>query len=230
MRLRDRQPGASVARILFYAFARAVTRTVLRVVFGASASGTENVPQTGALLVVANHQSYLDPPSIGSFIGKRHLEFLARASLFKFKPFAWLISLLNSVPIQDDQGDAAAIREILRRLEGGRAVLIFPEGSRSEDGIVQEFKRGAALVMRKAQCAVLPAAITGAYERWPQWQKWPRLSGARVRVKYGRVIPYEELMKDGPEAAMVRLRKEVLRLKGELDAGAVVQKAAAKAG
>ena len=49
-------------------------------------------------------------------------------------------------------------------------------------------KRGAALVMRKARCPVLPAAITGAYERWPEREKWPRLSGPPVRVKYGKVI------------------------------------------
>jgi 1-acyl-sn-glycerol-3-phosphate acyltransferase len=230
MRLRDRQPGASLARILFYAFARALTRLILRLVFRARGIGSENVPQTGALLMVANHQSYLDPPTIGSFIGARHMEFLGRASLFKFKPFARLISLLNTVPIQDDQGDAAAIREILRRLERGSAVLIFPEGTRTPDGVVHDFKRGAALVMRKAKCPILPAAIVGAYERWPERHKWPHLSGPPVRVKYGTVIPYEELMKDGGERAMTRLRDEVLKLKGELEAGAPLPGRTAKAG
>src|SRR2546423_15514129 len=108
MRLRDRQPGASLARIVFYMFARWVARTILRLLFGARATGSENIPQTGALLMVSNHQSYLDPPAVGAFVGPRHFEFLARASLFRFKPFARLIALLNSVPIQDDQGDAAA--------------------------------------------------------------------------------------------------------------------------
>src|SRR5262245_16993496 len=230
MRLRDRQPGASIPRILFYTFARATTRLLLRIVFGARAVGSENIPQTGALLMVANHQSYLDPPTIGSFVGRRHMEFLGRASLFKFKPFAWLISLLNTVPIQDDQGDAAAIREILRRLERGGAVLIFPEGTRTPDGVVHDFKRGAALVMRKAKCPILPAAIVGAYERWPERDKWPHLSGPHVRVKYGRVIPYEDLMKDGGDQAMTRLREEVLRLKGELEAAAPLHGRAAKAG
>src|SRR5436190_873629 len=217
MSLRDRQPGASLARIVFYMAIRAMARGLLKVFFGARAFGVENIPQKGALLMVANHQSYLDPPTIGCFVGKRHLEFLARASLFKFKPFAWLISLLNSVPIQDDQGDSAAIREILRRLEGGRAILIFPEGSRSTDGAIHEFKRGAALIMMLAKCEVQPVAIVGAFERWPNFEKRPRLSGPPVLVKYGTVIPYEELMKDGAEAAMTRLRDEVVKLKGELD-------------
>jgi 1-acyl-sn-glycerol-3-phosphate acyltransferase len=231
MALRDRQPGASLARIVFYMIIRAMARGLLKVFFKARAFGAENIPQTGALLMVANHQSYLDPPTIGCFVGKRHLEFLARASLFKFKPFAWLISLLNSVPIQDDQGDAGAIREILRRLDGGRAILIFPEGSRTDDGQIHEFKRGAALVMRKAKCPVQPVAIVGAFERWPNYEKRPRLSGPAVMVKYGKVIPYEELMKDGADAAMTRLRDEVVRLKAELDTKAAAQsQAAAKPG
>src|SRR5437899_1906837 len=83
-----------------------------------------------------------------------HLEFLARASLFKFKPFAWVISLLNSVPIDDDKGDSAAIRTVLKRLEMSRAVLIFPEGSRTKDGVMNEFKRGATLVVKRARCPV----------------------------------------------------------------------------
>jgi 1-acyl-sn-glycerol-3-phosphate acyltransferase len=219
MSFRDRQPGASVAHLVVYASIRAVAKVLLKVVFGTRVYGAENIPQTGALLMVANHQSYLDPPTIGSFVGRRHMEFLARASLFRFKPFAKLISLLNSVPIQDDQGDSAAIREILRRLDMGRSILIFPEGTRTPDGQMHEFKRGAALVMRKAKCPVLPAAISGAYERWPISQKWPRLRGIGLRVNYGKVIPYDELMKDGADAAMVRLRDEVARLKGELDQG-----------
>src|SRR6266850_4260144 len=151
MSFRDRQPGASLLRILFYEFIRRAARLFLILFFGAKGTGMENIPETGPLLLVANHQSYLDPPAISSLATHRHLEFLARASLFKFKPFAWVISMLNAVPIQDDSGDAAAIREILRRLEGGRAVLIFPEGSRSPDGVVHEFKRGVAVLVKRAK-------------------------------------------------------------------------------
>jgi len=160
-----------------------MTRLVLRIFFGAKGYATDNVPQTGALLVVANHQSYLDPPAVGSFVGARHMEFLGRASLFRFKPFAWLISLLNTVPIQDDQGDTAAIREDPAPPGAGSAVLIFPEGSRTPDGVVHDFKRGAALVMRKGQVPVLPAAIVGATSAGPEARQVapPNRSGPQPR-------------------------------------------------
>jgi 1-acyl-sn-glycerol-3-phosphate acyltransferase len=229
MRLKDRQPGAPLGRILFYEFARAVARLTLRMLFGARATGIENIPKTGALLLVANHQSFLDPPTIAVLVPHRHLEFVARASLFK-SFFGHLISMLNSIPIQDETGDSAAIREVLRRLEMQRAVLIFPEGSRTEDGEIHEFKRGAALIVKRSKCPVLPVAITGAYERWPATGK-PRFSGPPVRVKYGTTISHDELMKDGADAAMQRLQAEVVKLKAELDHGGTNAWAAAmKAG
>lgn len=213
-----RQPGAPLWRVAFYELCRKSARGLLWALVGLRVRDVERVPKTGALLIAANHESYLDPPCVGGAITQRHVAYIARAGLFKWKPFAWLISTLNSVPIREEQGDSAAIRETLRRLELGHAVLIFPEGSRSEDGSLGEFKRGVALLMKKARCPVLPAAIDGAYEAWPRRRKWPRLFGPGVRVLYGDPIPYDELMKDGADAGLARIREEVARLRAQLKA------------
>ena len=173
------------------------------------------VPAAGPLLIAANHESYLDPPLVGSFLHTRQISYIARAGLFKFKPLAWLITALNSISLKEDSGDAAAIREILRRLERGDAVLIFPEGSRSPDGEMQEFKRGVALLVKKARCPVLPVAVDGCFDAWPRHRKLPRIFH-RVGVLYGEPIPYDELMKDGPDAALERLHAEVATLLEEL--------------
>jgi len=207
-----RQPGASWARAAFYEFIRSSAAGLLRVLFGARGLGRENVPATGPLLLAANHQSYLDPPAISAMLPQRHTTFVAKAALFKVPGFAWLIGTLNSVPIRENQGDAAAIRETIRRLEGGHVVLIFPEGQRSPDGRVHDFKRGVALLMKKAKCPVVPVAITGAFEAWPRKQVLPVPWRKRVTVKYGTPIPYDELMKDGADAGLARIRVEVLKL------------------
>ncbi|CAG0967128.1 1-acyl-sn-glycerol-3-phosphate acyltransferase [Phycisphaerales bacterium] len=214
--LRRRQPGAPLARVLFFELCRTASYLVLRGFFGLRASRADRVPVTGALLVAANHQSYLDPPAVGGPIWARHFTFIARAGLFKFKPFAWMIANLNSIPIREDQSDAAAIKEAIRRLEGGAVVLIFPEGSRSSDGRIRPFKRGVALLVKKARCPVLPAAIDGAFEAWPNSRKIPRPFGRPIHVKYGEPIPYDELMKDGAEAALERIEREVRALWNEL--------------
>ncbi|MBI1189800.1 MAG: 1-acyl-sn-glycerol-3-phosphate acyltransferase [Tepidisphaera sp.] len=211
-RLREQQPEGHLGRILFYEAFRRTLRAILWLLFGLRAIGAERVPAKGPLLIAANHQSYLDPPSIGCPITQRHLSFIARAGLFSFGPFGWVIGMLNSVPLAEDKGDAAAIRETIRRLEAGHAVLIFPEGSRTENGEIDEFKRGVALLLKKAKCPVLPVAIRGAYEAWPRRRKLPVPWRAKVRVAYGEPISYEELMKDGAEGALARIRAEVVRL------------------
>ncbi|MDX2132755.1 MAG: lysophospholipid acyltransferase family protein [Planctomycetota bacterium] len=215
--LRARQPGASLARTLVYEACRRAARLTLRLCFGLRAQGVEHVPATGALLIVANHESYLDPPCIGSSVTQRHLTYVARAGLFAFKPFAWLIGTLNSIPIREDQGDAAAIREILARLARGQAVLIFPEGSRTPDGEMRDFKRGVALLLKRAKCPVVPAAIDGAFERWPVARRWPRVRGPRVRVLFGQPIPASTLLAEGTEQALAHVERDVRALRARLE-------------
>lgn len=168
-----------------------------------------HVPHTGPILIAANHQSHLDPPAIGIACAHRPLHFLARSGLFTGRLFGWLIAALNSIPIKEDASDVAAIRAVIQRLEAGAAVLIFPEGSRSPDGELQEFKRGVALLMKRAGCPVVPAAVEGAFEAFPRHRSFPRLFGCRIAVMFGKPIPADELLKDGPDAALDRLRQEI---------------------
>lgn len=209
-------PPPSAIHAAYYHTWRALILFSMRVLFGLRAYDRGNVPARGPILIAANHQSYLDPTAIGCPVSHRELLYIARAGLFKYKLFASAIASVNAIPIREDQGDTAAIKESLRRLDQGAGILIFPEGSRSEDGSIQPFKRGVALLMKKARCPVVPAAIHGGYEVWPRHRRFPRIFGPRVRVKYGRAIPYEELMRDGPDAALLRIEAEVRRLWLEL--------------
>lgn len=216
-RLRAKRPGASLFQLLFYEAIRLTAALIFIIGFRARAFHAARIPTAGPLLLAANHQSYLDPPLIGAFLGNRQISYIARAGLFKFKPLAWLITALNSISLKEDSGDAAAIREILRRLERGDAVLIFPEGSRSPDGEMHEFKRGVALLVKKARCPVLPIAVDGCFDAWPRTRALPR-PFRRIGVLYGAPIPYDELMKDGPDEALRRLEREVAALLAELRA------------
>lgn len=227
--LRARQPGAPLWRVLFYRCCLLSARAALHVGFGLRVTGSERVPPTGPLLLAANHQSYLDPPAISTSVLHRHTTFIARAGLFKVKPFAWLISTLSAIPLREDSGDAAAIRATIGALEQGQMVLIFPEGSRTETGQIGEFKRGVALLVKKARCPVVPAAIAGAFEAWPRSRKFPRLFGKPVRVAFGEPIPYDALMKDGPDAALALIRARVVALHASLTASAAANAGSAAA-
>lgn len=216
-RLRALRPGASVPQILFYEFCRRVCALVLILFFRYKPYRRERVPATGPLIIAANHQSYLDPPMVGCLLSQRGLTYVARAGLFKFKPFGWLIGAVGSVPLKEDEGDAGAIREFIRQLGMGRAVLIFPEGSRTRTGAMGPFKRGVALLVKKAKCPVQPVAVEGVFDAWPRGGL-PRPFVSRVAVMYGQPIAYDELMKDGADAALERLRREIDAMRLELRA------------
>jgi len=211
--LRAKQPGTSLSRILFYELAAWVMRVLSWLFYRTKTIDPHKVPALGPVLLAGNHQSLLDPPLMSIRIRHRHLNFVAKSGLFSFRPFAYVISLLNAIPLREDTGDTAAIRETIARLERGGAVLIFPEGSRSPDGAVDVFKRGVALLVKKAKCPVVPVAIEGAFDAWPIHRGVPNLFGCHVYVKYGDPIDSTELLKDGPDAGLeiLRLRIEAMR-------------------
>jgi len=203
-------------RICFYNLVRLLLMVFWTLTMRPRALGAGNVPKAGSLLIACNHQSYLDPPVIGAFTPRR-IDYLARAGLFKNRLLGWLISALNAIPIRENESDTQAIKQVLQRLGEGRAVLIFPEGTRSTDGSMSRFKRGVALMVKKAACPVVPAAIEGAYDAWPRGTI-PRPRGGRVYIAFGKPIPPEELMRNGPDAALRRLEAEIDSLRLDLRA------------
>jgi 1-acyl-sn-glycerol-3-phosphate acyltransferase len=216
--LRARRPGTSLPKIIFYEVCRSALAVAFAVLYRVRVHRADQVPASGAILLVANHQSYLDPPLIGFGIYHRQIDYLARMGLFRVPGLAWLIEALNATPIKEDSGDAGAIKEVLRRLGEGHAVLIFPEGSRSPDGQVHEFKRGTALLFRRADCPVIPVAIEGCYEAWPRNRRFPSVLGKRVAVRFGEPIAATSLKALGPDGALSLLREQIDAMRLELRA------------
>ncbi len=214
--LRAKRPGTSLGKIVFYEICRAALAMGFALIFRVRVYHAPRVPASGALLLVANHQSNLDPPLIGFGICQRQIDYLAKIELFKVPGLAWLIEALNATPIREDSGDSGAIKEVLRRLADGHAVLIFPEGTRTPDGQIDQFKRGTALLFRRAECPVIPVAIEGCYETWPRGRALPRIFGRRVAVKFGDPIPVAELKALGADAALRMLRERIDEMRLQL--------------
>lgn len=218
-RFRDKHPGSSVLQILGWRLFQLACFLVLALVYRIQVRNQRNVPATGPVLIAANHQSLFDPPAVGCRVTQRQLDFVARAGLFTQEHFGGFLRFLHSIPVAEEGPDTAAIKEVIRRLRMGRCVMIFPEGSRTHDGAIQPFKRGVAVLVKRAKCPVIPAAIHGAFDAWPRTRKRPRLLFApKIRVLYGQPIPYEELMQDGAEAALARIESEVRALHEQLTA------------
>src|SRR5258706_12353999 len=84
--------------------------------------GLDHIPNSGPVIIAANHRSYADPPVIGLSVS-RPVHFLAKKELFDFKPFGWLISRLNAHPLNRRAG-VAAMKEAQRILQEGGVIIL----------------------------------------------------------------------------------------------------------
>jgi len=172
---------------------------------GLRAGGRNNIPATGGLLLVSNHLSYLDVFVLGISC-TRLLNYVARSTLF-FPPLGSLIRSVGGFPIQRDGMGASGLKETLRRLRNGGVVILFPEGTRSPDGRLQELKSGISVLAARANVPILPAAVAGTFGAWSRNQKFPRPHP--VRVEYGKPIQPEELAGLKTEAITALIRDRI---------------------
>jgi 1-acyl-sn-glycerol-3-phosphate acyltransferase len=214
--LRARQLGASLPSLLFYKLARLCSKLYFRCCHAMRVAGVERVPATGPCIFASNHQSFYDPPAIAAALWVRHVDFIARAGLFTFKPFGWFIAALSAIPIRGGPSDTGSIREVVTRLQQGRATLIFPEGSRSPDGLMHPMQRGVLLLVRKAKCPVVPVAIDGAFRAWPRHRAAPVPFSAKIQIQFGQPIPAAELAALDPDAAMQLIQLRIATLLAQM--------------
>ena len=147
----------------------------MRAWFGLRVRGAEHVPASGPALIVSNHQSILDPPIIGG-AARRQIYFLAKAELFRIPVFGWLIRALHARPVRREGSDPGALRTAALLLEEGKALLVFPEGTRSLNGRLGERKPGVGMLAVTSGAPVVPAYVSGTLEALPKGSAWPRRS------------------------------------------------------
>lgn len=213
--LYGRQPGEPVYRILWWHFMHMLCYIWVAPCYRYRAWGIHNIPTDGPVILISNHQSFLDPILVGLAGHHRQFYAMARHTLFINPVLAWIIRSLNAIPINRDEADTAAMRRCLEVLKLRHGLLIFPEGTRTLDGTTGEFAPGTMLIIKRSKAPVVPVAIEGAFEAWPKGRKQPKMWG-HVRVRYGQPIASEVLVKMGAEKAMAHLQHEVERMRLDL--------------
>ena len=152
--------------------------------------GLENVPAEGSFILASNHTSYFDPPALGCKL-PRNLHYFARDSLF-FWPLGLLIRNLNSIPVNRSQLDITTLKRVLKVLQLGDPLLVFPEGTRSTDGQLGSGKKGIGLLLAKSQCDILPARVMGGDRALGKGMLIPRI-GRKLEITYGPILRFDEL-------------------------------------
>jgi 1-acyl-sn-glycerol-3-phosphate acyltransferase len=173
---------------IWHGFLRFLATLTAVIVFRIRAHDRQRVPPTGGGLLLANHQSNLDPIVIG-LATKRKLNYLARQTLFAFGPLRWLMQSLDAIAIDREGTGLGGIKETLKRLKRGEMVLMFPEGTRTPDGEVQPLKPGFTVLAKRARVPLVPVAIDGTFDAWPRQQRLPR--SAVIHVQFGEPIDTE---------------------------------------
>lgn len=165
-------PRETLSSYLFYETTYWLSAMAMTLGFSIRTEGMLHVPHQGPVLFIANHQSFLDPILIGLAV-RRHLSYLARDTLFDHPIFAWLIRMLNAVPIDQEGLGIEGLRATLRLLHGGKAVIVFPEGERTGDGQMHALQPGIQLLIKRARAPIVPVGIAGAYNAWPRQRPLP---------------------------------------------------------
>lgn len=199
-------PVCGAARYLF----RLLLTVIIKVYGRLTVKGMENLPTQGPYIIAPNHLSFADVPSIMASIPWRtgSRVFFLGATVFFGGPIMSKISrFLQVIPVDMDAKLYSALQLSAYVLRRGRILLVFPEGSRSRDGGVKEFKKGVGIIAKELNIPIIPAAITGTYEMLPPGKLFPKPS--KVSVSFGRAIypegkDYDEIVKT--------LRGEVVKM------------------
>jgi 1-acyl-sn-glycerol-3-phosphate acyltransferase len=159
--------------------------------FDGAIYGLGNVPRGGAFLVACNHASYFDPPFLGAALGRRENFSLAKKSLFGSRIWKWLFTRLSSVPVDRGGADMSAVRSVLKLLQNGKSMMIFPEGTRSIDGKIGDAHAGVGLFACKSGVQVVPCRMFGTYEIMNRFSHFPNFNG-KIAIVFGKPLQPSE--------------------------------------
>lgn len=152
--------------------------------------GGNNIPDRGGVLLASNHASFLDPPVVAVGYRGRPIHFLARNTLWNSKFGSWWMDRVGCIPVSRGTGDLRALKLMIKTLKEGKVVFMFPEGTRTEDGELQEAKGGIGFIIEKSSCVVIPAYIDGTYKAHPKGTKF--IKPCKLTITYGKPITQED--------------------------------------
>jgi 1-acyl-sn-glycerol-3-phosphate acyltransferase len=174
--------------VVLYRTLKPIAVALMRLLFRLEVHGREHVPAAGPLLLVSNHASLLDPPLVGG-AAPRDLHFMAKEELFRVPLLGRLIAALNARPVKRDGSDSRALKAGLRLLAEGRALLVFPEGTRGVEGQLGEGRPGAGMLAVMSGAPVVPVHVSGSGRALPRGRLVPR--PAKVRVRFGPPLHFK---------------------------------------
>jgi 1-acyl-sn-glycerol-3-phosphate acyltransferase len=192
---------------------------------GVSREGFENIPQEGPLLVICNHASNADGMLLMAYVVpamKRPMGWLGKEEALRWPLFGWAMRRNGVFGVRRGAGDLEAFKAAKRVLDEGRVLTIFPEGTRSPNGALQDVKEGATVLAVRSGAPILPIAIAGSQRFWPKGKLLPR-PRRRMTVRVGEpftlTVPRGADRHESLRAATAELMRHVAELLPEEQRG-----------
>lgn len=172
---------------MLYNLLKLLITLLFKLIFRIKVFGRDNIPKRGGFILASNHASFLDPVALGVAC-PRKLNFMARHDLFSNPLFAKLISALGAFEVKRNSADLSALKEAMRRVKGGSALVLFPEGSRkNNNGSLNPPHPGVGFLAAKLDAPVIPVYISGTEQALPKGARFIR--PAKISVSFGKQIP-----------------------------------------
>jgi 1-acyl-sn-glycerol-3-phosphate acyltransferase len=181
-----------------YAFLRGLLRFIVHVYLVGlwRLNGVENVPATGGALICANHMSAVDTAIVPGFLPRPDSWSLGKSELFEKGPFSrWLFDAYRAFPIVRHSADRRALKRVFDTLGRGEVLVVYPEGTRIDEGGLRRPEPGAGFIASRSGVPVVPAALIGTRDCFPKSAKFPKR--VPVSLTFGRHFRIPRQRPDG---------------------------------
>jgi len=206
---------SGLAVVIVYRLLTSLMRIAVYALAKWEVEGEENIPDNSGCVLVSNHVHIIDPPLLAASLNSRRLRTMAKQELFALPIIGWVFSAYGAYSVRRNGKDLKAIRESLRLVSEGEAVLLFAEGTRSKGGPLQLARGGAGLIALKSGKPVIPVSIQGSNVRFPNvFFQWILRRRPHIKVQFGSPIDFSNFPtgSDANEAATERIMKEIANL------------------
>ncbi len=201
----------------YNAIERMFTRISLRLLgINLDVKGLENIPEGEPLIFVLNHQSFIDVKlSIAAIPG--NFSFVSKDIIFKIPVLGRYMRTSGHVGIRrsDKRNAYGTLNEVIKKLDAGKSVIFFPEGTRSANGELGRFKRGITMIIARSGRRVIPTAIVGSGGYLPKNSILSNPENRNIGFRFGRPLEFPKVEKGDRERSkdiLEKVRSEVSKL------------------
>ena len=187
---------------VFYSFLKLILTILFKMLYRVEVSGYENIPKNGKFILCSNHLSYVDPLIIVGYFS-RHVYFMAKKEVFNIRVLGEIISFLNAFPVDRNSIDRKAIKNSCEILNSEEVLCMFPEGTRSTEGVIRDGHKGVGLISIFSSSTILPMALSGTNKIIQKPRK--RIFFPKVKIIYGNLIDTSPIIKENDNKAAISI-------------------------